>query len=204
MATFTFRLCAPVTHFACRCCLCNGGAHLLRTSMATGFRVMLCSSCGEKNSRLIGCFCLRRWNAVQRILECRRDDGCWPFHGPQLYSGYGEMSLRFRGKRIRPAHRISYFLFVGELDYDLTIDHTCGNRCCVNPDHLRQIPFIENVRAGGNARKTHCIRGHPIDGVATNGNRYCKKCARMSTTKSNRKWRAKLKARRDQMDYASS
>jgi hypothetical protein len=45
----------------------------------------------------------------------------------------------------------------------------CDHRRCVNPDHLAEQTHEENNKAGHSlsaqhARKTHCPRGHPLDG----------------------------------------
>jgi hypothetical protein len=72
-------------------------------------------------------------------------------------------------------------MFVGTIPAGLEIDHLCQNRWCVNPHHLEAVTLRENRRrgrgwAGVNARKTACPKGHPLDGVKSDGRRYCKRC----------------------------
>ena len=56
---------------------------------------------------------------------------------------------------------------------------------CVHPDHLEPVTNRENILRGKavsarNARKTHCIHGHPFDEANTyiypNGHRRCRRC----------------------------
>jgi hypothetical protein len=64
---------------------------------------------------------------------------------------------------------------------------SCMHRRCVEVAHLEAVPVRVNVlRSHGpaavNARKTHCIRGHPLSGdnlyVSSDGCRHCRACNR--------------------------
>lgn len=101
-----------------------------------------------------------------------------------------------RGIKTRYVHRISYETFVGPIPEGLTIDHLCKNRACINPAHLEPVTLRENLLRGdtfqaANAQKSHCDRGHRLDGdnlyVTTSGSRNCRICIRLSRKKSEAK-----------------
>lgn len=87
--------------------------------------------------------------------------GCWDFSGASDKDGYKEFWLHRDSYR---ANRLSYALANSDLSGELTVDHLCDNRQCVNPFHLEQKSAIDNVRRGhrhhANTAKTHCKQGH--------------------------------------------
>lgn len=74
----------------------------------------------------------------------------------------------------------------------MVVDHICGNRNCVKPDHLRLLTPKENALDGRglgaiNARKTHCKNGHPFD-RKYGKQRYCSICQAAKTKRLRKKW----------------
>lgn len=113
---------------------------------------------------------------------------CWVWTAGRTVrgsAGYG-VALNRDGKST-VAHRIAYELLVGPIPNGLTLDHECRNRQCVNPAHLTPMTMRENVLRGIgptaiNAKKTHCPRGHPLEGENVyrypDGRRDCRTCQR--------------------------
>jgi hypothetical protein len=109
---------------------------------------------------------------------------CWEWTAALFDSGYGQFTAAGRNRR---AHRFAYEAFVGPIPEGLTLDHICGNRRCVNPDHLEPVTIKENTSrspltmASINRTKTHCLRGHeftPENTLIVPGGRSCKICQR--------------------------
>jgi hypothetical protein len=111
------------------------------------------------------------------------DTGCWNWQGRTNGVGYGVLT---RQRKAIYAHRYFYEQRYGAIGEGLQLDHLCRNRLCCNPDHLQPVTARENVRRGvgpsaENARKTHCVHGHPLSGdnlyvAPKSGKRQCQTC----------------------------
>ncbi|HSS09404.1 MAG TPA: HNH endonuclease [Acidimicrobiales bacterium] len=125
---------------------------------------------------------------------------CWLWTGNRNPNGYGILGITVvPGRRTKVgAHRIAYELLVGPIPEGLTIDHLCRVRHCVNPAHLEPVTQGENTRRGGNAKRTHCLRGHPLDGenlyIKPSGQRTCRACLRIAHRSYDQSRSAQLRA----------
>ena len=124
-------------------------------------------------------------------------NGCWEWQAATSPKGYG--MFYYDGRPSGRAHRFSYEHFVGKIPNGYTIDHLCRNRRCVNPKHLEAVTNKENVLRGNgltaqNARKTHCIKGHPLSGdnlMTRNYRNTVMRNCKICTRKSQKEWRIK-------------
>lgn len=114
--------------------------------------------------------------------------GCWlwtgALQGPSRRGpgGYGVIG---EGHRTLFAHRVSYEIYRGPIPQGLVIDHLCRLHCCVNPWHLQPVTTRLNILRGvgpsaRHATRTHCLKGHLLDGVVVRSSgrkqRYCRRC----------------------------
>lgn len=116
----------------------------------------------------------RTWSTLRgRIATKYRVDesGCWIWTGMiNPTTGYGRIS---DGGKVKTAHRVMYELSVGPIPEGLVMDHLCHVRACVNPEHLRVVTKRQNCLENNtnyyakNAQKTHCLRGHELNGANT-------------------------------------
>lgn len=133
----------------------------------------------------------------ERFFEKVREspNGCLEWTAKPLGNGYGRLSVNTKSVL---AHRFAYELRHGRLGPGLVIVHTCGNRLCVNADHLTAMTVREARRsnqsfAGRNARKTHCASGHEFNSENTalnnDGSRRCRICAKRRDREAKQKRR---------------
>ena len=91
--------------------------------------------------------------------------------------------------RLYGAHRLAYSDAYGGIPTGFHIHHLCGNKQCVNPEHLEALNPVMHGAIHTNpnslkaiAARTTCKRGHPLDGRRAKG-RYCLKCHRQVSNK---------------------
>lgn len=74
----------------------------------------------------------------------RVDDetGCWEWLGGKC-KGYGQLKV---DGRVQKAYRFSYERAKGPIPVGGHVLHSCANKGCVNPDHLRVGTHADNMR----------------------------------------------------------
>ena len=124
---------------------------------------------------------------IEARIEPEPNSGCWLWTGPSYGKGYGGQRPHHGATQPRGAYRVVYALVRGPIPKGFCIDHLCRVRLCVNPAHLEAVTMSTNLRRGEGfigvqARKTECLRGHPLSGdtlYVHNGHRLCRECARL-------------------------
>ena len=76
----------------------------------------------------------------------QNDTGCWVWQGQISNSGYGKVLLKSdEGNKMHSVHRAAFELFVGGMKKDDIVVQTCGNRLCINPEHLKAVDEIDDT-----------------------------------------------------------
>lgn len=115
---------------------------------------------------------------MQRIANWTTQVGeCQVWAGSSAY-GYG--TLKWEGTSYR-VHRLMWEMYHGrKLDRTEDVHHTCENRLCVSPLHLKVMTRAEHRRWHSDQIRV-CKWGHRYDAENTyvdpsNGQRSCRKC----------------------------
>ena len=69
------------------------------------------------------------------------DSGCWIWQGQISNSGYGRTMVPGNGNAVKmvSAQSASYQQFIADVPEGCLVKQRCGNRLCINPQHLELI-----------------------------------------------------------------
>lgn len=123
---------------------------------------------------------------IERVFtRCHRDEnGCLVSDYSVGSHGYAQIGWHDDNghRHMTLCHRVAWIAAFGPIPVELTVDHRCRNRKCIEIADLRLLTNEDNGRGNGNSVKTHCLRGHEFTAENTwldgHGYRRCRTCAR--------------------------
>ena len=73
------------------------------------------------------------------------DSGCWIWQGQISNSGYGRTNVRLENGSVKmlSAQAASYTAFFSDIPTGNLVKQSCGNRLCINPEHLELMKVEE-------------------------------------------------------------
>lgn len=86
--------------------------------------------------------------------------GCVQWLGYINAQGYGDLLV---DGKLQEAHRVMWETYRSELGPKDIVDHICGNRACVNLDHLRVVTKAQNTQYRVNKNNSTGYRGVCLD-----------------------------------------
>jgi hypothetical protein len=88
---------------------------------------------------------------------------CLTWQGSKTRLGYGQISYR---NKLESVHRVAWIEADGPIPSGIEVDHTCHNRACVNPAHLRLAEHHQNGRnlSGAHSRSRLGVRNVRLKG----------------------------------------
>ena len=118
-----------------------------------------------------------------------QESGCWDWVGQIDKRGYGRARRNPSDRVSLWAHRVMYERERDPIPVGHDCHHVCGNKACVNPDHIaivtrKEHAALDSGYGSANRDKTNCKRGHPLAGFnlyvnPSTGGIRCRTCKKI-------------------------